>query len=438
LIFEVRNNTLTSFLITRRQALIAENCELYLNAATHQSKKDVCESIMKLVRGRFLRFVTARNEWAQISEDAARVKIAQAFQYRQRRLSQRESGRIDGGSGQESDEQIRKRPLSPVPSIWPNRSPPGGYPTSQHTVSSESVDNYITIEEIRWALGLQPSLPEQQQPNPATSRFSSMNSIDDFAIGRPAALSASHNPQNFQVALQSSRDVNDISSAMGFNSMLASAAARTENTSASLMHSQSQYQSFLQNRQNYHGRLQQLQQPQQQIPQFHGQYLHQNHASSSTVLPFGSVYPSASGGLAHANPREALESQLQTSFQTQAQLYPYDGVHFKSNMDASAREDSLEGYVMQQQQPVFDASFLSSSSHPFIQQESTDGMPNSVQIGTQQQMYHPIQSQDFGPAFQDTLDPHPLLLDPLPLNDNESLDAEDKTLERLGYNNSAP
>ena len=70
--------------------MIKENRDSYIDASTQKEKKETCDRVIRMVRGRFLRFNPERNCWTEMDEESKRTKVAQAFQYRQRLIAQNE------------------------------------------------------------------------------------------------------------------------------------------------------------------------------------------------------------------------------------------------------------------------------------------------------------------------------------------------------------
>ena len=87
-----------TFLTTARDAflhhfpaLIADNLKKYFTVSANSHKKLITEDIVSTILqlgGRFLKMDKAQKGWVQISKEAARIKVAQALQYRQSQSAQ--------------------------------------------------------------------------------------------------------------------------------------------------------------------------------------------------------------------------------------------------------------------------------------------------------------------------------------------------------------
>jgi hypothetical protein len=411
---------------------------LYLKAPTHQAKKDVCEEILKMMRGRFLRFVSTRNAWVEISEEAARIKVAQAFQYRQRRGGQLE-GNQDDIHSQKLGTYSRKRTATPVQATWPPVIYLEAHRTMQSLDTLKSGDTQITTEEILWALGMQPSLPEQQQHHHQIANPISYG--DDLAIGRPATTIASQKKRQYEAFPSTSMPgVADHNAALRLNSMLASAATRTESTAsllqAQLLHQSGQFQVniFQEAGQSHH-----LPQP---ITQLQDLYRQQIPLNVSNMSSFPDHNPDIREVVPHGFSLESHGMQMPLSLQGQQSFQRDSQEGVRWTVDSFANINPLEGYVINQQSSSFDSSFVPSPTLPIHQVRC-----NSLSDSFSMSLHEPLQIHDqeqlatatTRPPYDiSSVQPNDLLLDPLPLDDNESLRSYGEQDENSVLRNNGP
>ena len=252
--------------------MLTENCDSYMNAPSQQVKKDICDHIIKIVRGRFLRLDVDRSCWIEIDDETARTKVAQAFQYRQRRQIQKElpfgknNGQIqkEPPFGKNNDIPLvnRKRKLSAAASLSSDNGSSAMYQSMQIPQPFEFDATPVTLDELRWVLGSQSSLPQQQQPqqqhywqqqpneqifHQSSSGANTLSSdhisyCDDYAIGMPATMISRQN-EEMQQFYQPNNEMNDYFERMRKNAIsLPPAVTHPDITASFPMQSQLQQQ----------------------------------------------------------------------------------------------------------------------------------------------------------------------------------------------------
>jgi hypothetical protein len=409
--------------------MVTEHCESYMNAATQQAKKETCEKIIRMVRGRFLRLDVLRKVWVEINEEAARIKVAQAFQYRQRRLNQKDSSSAVW-TGNDSPKKDRKRKLNPVSSVLPNHNQVAMYPSMRCQQPSDSEDNTASIDEIRWVLGMQPSLPQQQTPlhhsNNAMDSFSNMNyDADDVAIGIPAAMRALPNEQFAHRFVQPADDFNDFMERMRRNSILSSSSANDPESTARLLRQsnfQQQQQQFFPAQQG-HVFLERQLQPPQAVQQYDGLNWQQGQSASETINAF---FPITLAAARYASQVTIAES-LDRSIQTQGTIPLGNSINLmRNNLDEFGTIAANSDEMRSRDRSLFDSSF------PLAFSEFIGGSCNSAQEESQIRN-SPPNTEQYYPTGQYTL-----FLDPLPLNDTEIVQSNDKNLEHMSRNKKGP
>jgi hypothetical protein len=158
--------------ISTPTAIIEKNREPYFAAVSMQEKKEMTEQIVRLVGGRFLRSNQARTGWIEINGEAARVKVAQALQYRQRLLPKSETAdtnvkdspikrkhietarqRYMGVSTKGENGVVRRVQPHKVQTFRNRRECVGTpyLPTEQPTIP-----DYVSNDELRWAMETNP------------------------------------------------------------------------------------------------------------------------------------------------------------------------------------------------------------------------------------------------------------------------------------------
>jgi hypothetical protein len=137
-----------------------------------QEKKEMTEQIVRLVGGRFLRSNQARTGWIEINGEAARVKVAQALQYRQRLLPKSETTETNVkdspikrkhietarqrymGVSAKAENGVVRRVQPHKGQTFRNRRESVGtayLPTEQPTIP-----DYVSNDELRWAMETNP------------------------------------------------------------------------------------------------------------------------------------------------------------------------------------------------------------------------------------------------------------------------------------------
>lgn len=394
-----------------------------------------------MMSGRFLRFVSPRNAWVEISEEAARIKVAQAFQYRQRR-----GGQIEGNQGDHPSQKLssltRKRTADTVQATW---HPVINLETHRTMQSFEtlSVDTQITTDEILWALGMEPSLPENQRQHHISD---SIHYGDDLAIGRPATTVVPQMQGQYEVFHPTSMsEVADHNSAMQFSSMLASAATRTESTATSLLQAQLSHQA---GRLQAHmlqeaGQTQHLQHPIAQLPDV---YVQQNPLNTSNMLRYSARNPNPREIVPHGYPLESQGLHMPLSMQGQQSFQRDNETEVRGTIDAFLNINSMERYTSMnnQQSPTFDYSFTPSpepSLHQVRSNTLSDTFPTGLPVPHQNHDHSqlPIATTRLQvPYHISSLEPNELLLEPLPLDDNESSQSFGKQDENAWRSNGPP
>jgi hypothetical protein len=413
--------------------LITENCDLYLKAPTHQAKKDVCEEILKTMSGRFLRSVSSA--WVEISEEAARIKVAQAFQYRQRRGGQLE-GNQDDFNSQKEESYSRKRTAATLQATWTPLISLEAHRNMQSLESLQSGDIQVTTEEILWALGMQPSLPSQPVQHHLANPISYG---DDLAIGRPAATIATQMQRQYETFPPASMPVvADRISSLSFSSMLPSASTRTESTATSLLQAQLSHQAgqFQANMPQDAGHSQYLLQP---IAYGQDMYRQQNPLNISNMSAYPVHDPNMQEIVPCGCPIESQVLNAPLSLQIQQSFGRGNETEAGRPVNSFANTNSTEGYMINRQSPTFDSSFNLSLTHS-LQQVRSIGLSDSFRMTLlePQQIYDYLQLPTA--TNNSSLEPHDLLLDPLPLDvdDNESLRSFDKQDDNVWRNNEPP
>jgi hypothetical protein len=172
-----------------REAIVTRNREQYCTAKSHREKREIVDSILKELGGRFLRANKAEDGWTEVSHDVACVKISQAIQYRRRRVDQKKTRPTETKVVAEA----RKAPphsLSDVHSFPMRRRVSSGqqhhdrladrnWPLQNNRNSDSRSTVFVSNEEIRWALGVPPS-PVRQ---PTRTREEKVDEQADTMIG---------------------------------------------------------------------------------------------------------------------------------------------------------------------------------------------------------------------------------------------------------------
>jgi hypothetical protein len=404
--------------------MITEHCESYMNASTQLAKKESCEKIIHMVRGRFLRFDVLNKGWVEITEEAARVKVAQAFQYRQRRLNQKDSSSAVW-SVDDPQKKDRKRKLHSASSAAPDHNNETIYPSMRYQQPSVSEDNTVSIDEIRWVLGMQTSLPQHQpsmqQPSNIIESFSNVNrNIDDVAIGMPASMRMLPSEQYLQQLTQPAPDFTDFMERFRRNSML-SATNVDDCDSAARFLMQSHFSDHSQ--QGYilpenHVR------PPQAVQHLERLNWQQGQAFGS---PVNLYFPNNVASVGYVS-QATIEESLNQPIQTQGATHSSNIMNLsRNNIDEFGTIVATSDQMRIRDRAIFD------SSYPIAVSELPGGWHNAAQAESQKQ--HPPNNTVLytNPPYH-----HELSLDPLPLNDSEIVQSYDKILDDRKYDRKEP
>jgi hypothetical protein len=412
-----------------------------MNAPTQQEKKDACDRIVKMVRGRFLRLDVDRNCWVEIDDETARTKVAQAFQYRQRRRVQKET---PDGLINEAPREKRKRKLSVASFLPDQNSSPSLYQSMRIQQPLVFDNSTVTLDELRWVLGSQPSLPPQQppqqqeywqqqphqqvfhQPNVGTNLMPSdhLEYCDDYAIGMPATMRSRQN-DSIQHTFPPINEMGAYVERMCQNAMsLTSAIAHTDNTGSFPM--QARYQQ----------RANSLQFPQEsRITPFSQQSFQQNqHLNWHHSQPDCSI---KSTGVNNPNtdtvgptmfPSRAINSN---DFQ---QSNNFEGGENSGSSSVDVDFDNLGDLTVPSNAAVIPSAssfdyprFMALTSN--FQFENAGNVFESGNVESQRQVILPAVDQNVYPIVQ-----QPFLIDPIPLDHNEIAPPYDKVMDRMGHN----
>lgn len=443
----VNPNLITSFALfltfyCNIKAMITEHCDSYMNATTQKAKKETCDRIIQMVRGRFLRFDIDRSCWVEIDDETARTKVAQAFQYRQRRQIQKEA---PDGISHDSPSKGRKRKLS-VASFLPDQSSVATYHNMRIPQPLDVDNSAVTLDELRWVLGIQSSLPQQQSRqqqelqhqqlfhqsslNPNVFPTDNVGYGDDYAIGIPATMRSRENEHTQQV-VQPINQMNDYMERMRQSAMsLAAASNNTSSTSSLLMQSRFQHQAHLMHDQEQcqiassahrvQGQLQPLQ-------QHHDSHFLQRNQTDSSVM---SAYLPNVGA---AGPTMYSSQSMDASLMRQS-------MHYQGNANPSIANMNVDNFgnfvTLSEAASVpntssFDSSLFILPSSAFTLEDNTTGNSNdSANSEAQRRIFFPVAEQIVYPTLQQQL-----LIDPLPLDENEIVQSCDKVMERMDHNN---
>jgi hypothetical protein len=414
-----------------------------MNAPTQQAKKDTCDHIVKMIRGRFLRLDVDRSCWVEIDDETARTKVAQAFQYRQRRHIQKDP---PDGPSDDSPKKDRKRKLSTA-SFLPDHSNPAMYQSMRIPQPFELDSTTVTLDELRWVLGSQSSLPQhqppqqqqhwqQQQPQPHQHLFhqstSGQNTLscdslvysEDYAIGMPATM-RSRQDEQIQQLVQPINEMNSYVERMRHNAMpLGSTAMHSHSTANFPMQSRCQPQANLLQFQEDSRIASSAQQLQSQQPSL--QYQHLNWQQSQPDCTFMST-------AAHNPISDAVASTMYSSQSLDPNVLQ-QSFHSQSGSSASNTNVILDNFgnvsaPTDVANSLFDFSRLMTPSSNF----QVGGSGQSYESGnteTQRRTMLPNMEHNVYPILQ-----QPLLIDPLPLDENEVAPPYDKVMGRLDRSN---
>lgn len=423
------------------KALITENCDSYINATTQKAKKETCDRIIQMVRGRFLRFDIDRSCWIEIDDETARTKVAQAFQYRQRRQIQKEA---PDTISHDSPSKSRKRKLS-VASFLPDHSSVAMYQNMRIPQPLEVDNSAVTLDELRWVLGIQSSLPQQhsrQQQELQHQQFFHQSSLspdvfptdnvgysDDYAIGIPATMRSREN-EPVQQVVQPINQMNDYMERMRQSAMsLAAASNNTSSTSNLLMQSRFQHHAHLMHDQDQcqvassAHRVQGQLQPVQQHTDLHLQHNQKDSSLMSTYLPnIGAVGP------AMYSSQSMDASLVRQSMHSQGNANP-SIANMNVNNFGNLVTSSEAAFVPNASS--FDSSRFILPSNTFTLEDTiTRNSNDSANAEAQRRIFFPMPEQIVYPTLQQQL-----LIDPLPLDENEVAQSYDKVMERMDHNN---
>ena len=420
--------------------MITENCVSYMNAPSQQAKKDTCDHIVKMVRGRFLRLDVDRSCWIEIDDETARTKVAQAFQYRQRRQTPKEP---PGCSNHDTYKKDRKRKLS-VASFLPDHCNPATYHHNMRIPQTSDFENTaVSLDELRWVLGSQSSLPQQQQQhwqqqqqqvflhsNSEGTTFSGDNPTysEEYAIGMPATMRSRQNEQ-IQQLTQPLNQINEYVERMRHSAVSQNVPQTHPGTNASFQ---------MQPRFNQQANVMQMPEQSrtassmqlfQPLQPSQAQYHHLNwHPNQPDFDALGNP-TTDSTGLTLPSSQSMDPTSLQQSIYTQDGGIPSHAiVDYDTGNFGNVTTASDTAYLPVPNTSFFDFSCYMAPSGIF-QREITDNSYESANAETQRRKMFPPVDHNVHPVQQ-----QPFLMDPLPLDENEIAQSYDKVMERMERN----
>lgn len=408
--------------------MIKENRDSYIDASTQKEKKETCDRVIRMVRGRFLRFNPERNCWTEMDEESKRTKVAQAFQYRQRLIAQNE----DPDEKKLTFLENNRKRRSSDGSFQPDHI--GAAPQQNLRVPQPLQVNHnaVTLDEIRWVLGVQSSLPQQpshqqshqywqrqqrqqiQQQQQIHHQSGSrplpwpgthLDDIDDYAIGIPASMRTSPKEQVRQLVQQPRNDMSGYFEMTRHGATSPSSADHYFNETVSLQMPLSfQQQAILMNEPE---RMQTASSAQQNLNWTQNQS--DGNVVSSYVPNPVDVWPSRS---AHAS-QSMDPSLMQQSIHEQGVINPGN---------AKMHVDDVAAFLSNTSS--FDYPSFMAPSGDF--QQHAGSVCNVSNEDTQRQTSPLSVERSYNLALQQEL-----LIDPLPLDENETAPSQAKVMDRM-------